>query len=340
MYHVVEYACSMECYRPITIRDPRDPRKWMQVRCGKCYACVEQNSKEWMFRLNQEYKVSNGALFITLTYDDEHLPPGAWCNKSDVQKWLKRLRKKVHPIKIRYFIVSEYGPTTGRPHYHALIFGIPESMLKDKVFFKDVIQDTWGKGFVQVGILQAGGINYTAGYMIGRCDFDNTLKQRFPHCNLDVVKLAFSEHKPFIMMSRNPGIGYNFVTDDIKEYFNNTCENVYHDEQGFVHVLPRYYCDKIFSEESKVIVSKRKLEKSEEIRLKDQQKEVDRASALHIPITFRTIVDYSLDMEDVFNSDPKISVKRVPIIHGSTLKESKIKQHYAKCKNKLKKSKL
>lgn len=330
----------MECYRPISIRDPRNPCKWMQVRCGKCFACVEQKSKEWIFRLNQEYKQSNGALFITLTYDDEHMPKGAWCNKKDIQNWLKRLRKKIYPIGLRYFLVSEYGPTTGRPHYHALLFGMHENMLTDKNFFKEVIQDTWNKGFVQVGILKPGGINYTAGYIIGRCDFVNTLKQRFPHCDINVIKLLFNKYRPFVLMSRNPGIGFNFVTDSVKEYFNNVCENIYHDEQGFVHVLPRYYEEKIFDEEHKAILSERKLLKAEKIRQKEQQQEVDRASSLHIPVTYRTIIDYSLEMDDVFDSEPKFEVKRVPIIHGTTLKESKIKQHYAKCKNKLKKSKL
>ena len=36
---------------------------------------------------------------------------------------MKRLRKKLHPLKIRFFHCGEYGDKTRRPHYHALIFG-------------------------------------------------------------------------------------------------------------------------------------------------------------------------------------------------------------------------
>jgi hypothetical protein len=46
---------------------------------------------------------------------------------------MKRLRKKIQPLKIRFFHCGEYGDKTRRPHYHALIFGYG---FPDKKIFK------------------------------------------------------------------------------------------------------------------------------------------------------------------------------------------------------------
>lgn len=70
-------------------------------------------------------------------------------SKYDIQCFIKRVRRKIekcytlnnHDKKIRYFICSEYGPTTLRPHYHGIIFFDNEELL-DKV--KDIIVESWG----------------------------------------------------------------------------------------------------------------------------------------------------------------------------------------------------
>jgi hypothetical protein len=43
------------------------------------------------------------------------------------------MKKKISPLKIRFFHCGEYGDKTRRPHYHALIFGYG---FPDKVLFK------------------------------------------------------------------------------------------------------------------------------------------------------------------------------------------------------------
>ena len=58
-----------------------------------------------------------------------------YCCKADVQKFFKRLRRRVEYDRLdlfpyykkedrtfRYFVTSEYGPGTFRPHYHGLLF--------------------------------------------------------------------------------------------------------------------------------------------------------------------------------------------------------------------------
>lgn len=133
--------------------------------CGKCPACLIQKRKDMSVRLTHERSMSEDCCFITLTYDDEHLPKtdcASWSDGSrpilwrgddfgiatllpaDVQKFMKRLRRHLEYVpkkktevrdhvesgKIRYFAVGEYGGKTKRPHYHILIFGWKPSDLK------------------------------------------------------------------------------------------------------------------------------------------------------------------------------------------------------------------
>lgn len=61
-------------------------------------------------------------VFVTLTYDDEHLPEDQGLHVEDFQKFAKRLRKSRPGERIRYFHCGEYGEVGQRPHYHALLF--------------------------------------------------------------------------------------------------------------------------------------------------------------------------------------------------------------------------
>lgn len=99
--------------------------------CGRCPACLRNRQNEWVFRLNEEIKVSPFSYFFTLTYRDEDLPielcdlklrcEVPTLSKRDIQLFFKRLRKNTN-IRFKYHLVGEYGPQTLRPHYHGLIF--------------------------------------------------------------------------------------------------------------------------------------------------------------------------------------------------------------------------
>lgn len=125
--------------------------------------------------------------FITLTYDQEHLPNGNSLNPEDPQLFLKRLRKKLSPRKLRYYLVGEYGDQTQRPHYHAAIFGV--SILEETL-----VQEAWGNGHVLVGDLTKESAQYIAGYVTKKMTNKNDprLNGRYPE---------------FARMSLRPGIG-------------------------------------------------------------------------------------------------------------------------------------
>src|SRR5215510_1697934 len=87
--------------------------------CGRCESCLSSRRRTWAGRLILESYAHQSSIFVTLTYsDDRHS-----LSVKDCQLWLKRVRKRVG--KIRVFYCGEYGDATQRPHYHAILFGVP-----------------------------------------------------------------------------------------------------------------------------------------------------------------------------------------------------------------------
>ena len=104
-----------------------------------------------------EALVHTKASFLTLTYDDENLPPGGQLVKRDLQLFIKRLRKAYGAL--RYFAVGEYGDLSLRPHYHAALYGL------DREEFP-LIERCWGKGRVSVDDLTVQSAAYICGYVV------------------------------------------------------------------------------------------------------------------------------------------------------------------------------
>lgn len=84
-------------------------RTKLQVPCGHCWQCLQAKTDSWVFRCQCEFNYcKEKALFLTLTYDNKHLPTHPYksssdslCNlvsvwdKSACQKYLKSLNEKV-----------------------------------------------------------------------------------------------------------------------------------------------------------------------------------------------------------------------------------------------------
>jgi len=95
--------------------------------------------------------------FITLTYNEKHLPNDYSLNHTHVQKFFKKLRKELDKInhpKIKYFMCGEYGDETWRPHYHIMLFGYDfpdkqqvQSLQVDQPYYiSPFLQKLWDKG--------------------------------------------------------------------------------------------------------------------------------------------------------------------------------------------------
>ena len=109
---------------------------FIEIPCGKCIGCRLDYSRDWANRMMLEASYHEQNYFITLTYDDLHVPksyypcpetgealPSLTLSKRDVQLFLKRLRKLTGQ-QFRYYLCGEYGSTTHRPHYHLIVFGL------------------------------------------------------------------------------------------------------------------------------------------------------------------------------------------------------------------------
>lgn len=100
---------------------------------------------------------------------------------SDVQKFLKRLRKylkKYYNETIRYYIVSEYGPRTFRPHYHAVIFFNSSHVFGD---FGKILSQTWKNGHFDYSQSRGGTSNYVASYINSYVDIPKVFTLRGTH---------------------------------------------------------------------------------------------------------------------------------------------------------------
>lgn len=142
----------MVCKKPYAIRG-------MEVACRKCLPCLLNLRRISVHRIMLEMCKHNGSCFVTCTYDDEHLPVGGSLVKKDFQDFIKRLRRSLEPVRIRYFGVGEYGEESDRPHYHAIIFGL------GPVEGEQAVNKAWGKGFVCVGDVTRESAQYVAGYV-------------------------------------------------------------------------------------------------------------------------------------------------------------------------------
>lgn len=103
--------------------------------------------------------------FVTLTYDDEHLP--GELKPRDLQLFLKRIRRRVEPQKLRFFGVGEYGDTSGRPHYHVILFGLGGVVVgMHPRGCECVVCDSWRAGMVHVGEVTKESAAYTVSYVL------------------------------------------------------------------------------------------------------------------------------------------------------------------------------
>lgn len=146
--------------------------------------------------------------FVTLTYDDEHLPlvrdeeTDLWhptLHKRHAQLWLKRVRWST-PGAVRYFGAGEYGEKTGRPHYHLIMFGM------DPCTHEETFKKHWEHGFVSVYEANPKVFAYVAKYLLkGSRDGEPERDSNLPAREQRVTE------SPSRIMSLRPPIGAEFA---------------------------------------------------------------------------------------------------------------------------------
>ena len=205
----------MQCFSPYMVKNKHTSlhgtNKVTPVPCGQCVPCKKRRSRHWVFRLDQEAQISTSVSFLTLTYADEYLPKSengfATLVKKDFQLFMKRLRiacpTSNKQQRIKYYACGEYGSEykTARPHYHAVLFNIPHTLIRDPL----KIDKIWDQGIITLEYPRnaAKTTNYVTGY-ITKSTF-----QRRDHYNINTGLITADDRQAeFSLMSKNMGLSY------------------------------------------------------------------------------------------------------------------------------------
>lgn len=187
-----------------------------KLPCGRCIGCKMERARQWGVRCMHEKRMSSSSCFITLTYNDDCLPPGGTLVKRDIQLFLKRLHNRLlrsRGVGIRYFLGAEYGEHNARPHYHALIFNYDfpdkrphaKSANGDVVYTSAELAELWPHGFNTIGEVTAESAVYCAKYALKKVS--GKQREAGHYVVYDADGLVFEREPEFAFMSRNPGIG-------------------------------------------------------------------------------------------------------------------------------------
>lgn len=246
----------MACTSPVTRN--RDKLFRVPVACGQCTACRFDRATSWTVRILHEAQTTRHELglpssFITLTYDDDHLPAGGTLVVKHWQDFAKRVRRAHGPF--RFYACGEYGGRFGRAHYHAIVFGLDWS--HDRVLHKrgkfgdlyrsESLAERWGKGFASVGSVTQQSAAYVAGY-----------------CMKKITGAAAKEYyggrKPeFALMSRGGRGGRGGLGSS---WLSRYKSDIYPSDETVVNGkrlrTPRYYDSKLSEAELEAVKAKRR----------------------------------------------------------------------------------
>lgn len=192
------------------------PGTEMLIPCGQCIGCRLEYSRQWAVRAIHEARLHDKNCFLTLTFDNEHLPSDQSIHVEDVQKFLKRLRKAIAPAKVRYMACGEYGTKLGRPHYHLLVFGydFPDKVIRTKrldhiYYTSPLLSRLWPFGYHIIGDVSFESAAYVARYILK--------KQK--GLDEEAYKKHYGErNREFMTVSRRPGIAHDWIAqykDDV-----------------------------------------------------------------------------------------------------------------------------
>ncbi len=262
----------MPCYSPLKgwvdkdtggIKFRRDnATETTEVACGQCLGCRLDKSRMWAMRIVHEscmHETDGGNCFITLTYDDGSVPADWSLHRKHFVDFMKRLRKRIAPHRIRYFMCGEYGNrcqhgidlervgcplcNVGRPHYHACLFNcsFPDlvsygSRDGELRYTSPFLESVWTHGFVDVGVLNFDSAAYVARYALKKVT-GAMADDHYLQYDLDGV-VTFLEPE-YCTMSRRPGLGRAWFDEFGSDVFPS--DEVPVPGTGVLRGVPRYY---------------------------------------------------------------------------------------------------
>lgn len=163
-----------------------DKKLGVLFSCGQCMPCRISRRRAWTCRAVLEMSQNATNTFLTITYNDDNQPLNGSLEPKHLTNFWKLLRKH---IKFKYFACGEYGETTFRPHYHAILFG------SDSFVVQNLSNKYWKYGFSYAVPATIETAQYVAGYVSKKLCNDNRDYQDLGLC------------KEFIRVSKGIGSG-------------------------------------------------------------------------------------------------------------------------------------
>lgn len=220
----------------------------LSLPCGQCIGCRLEKSRQWAMRCMHEASLYERNCFLTLTYDDEHLPLRSMLDYPAFQRFMKRLRKFAAPVQPRFYMCGEYGPVNWRPHYHACIFNLDfedkqywsRTGSGEKIYRSAKLEELWPFGFCSIGDVTFESAAYVARYCVQKITGHNA-KLHYQRRDADGV---YSLPAEFNHMSLKPGIGAPWLAKWRKDVYPHDYVIV----NGKECKPPKYY-DRLFGRE-------------------------------------------------------------------------------------------
>lgn len=228
----------------------------LKIPCGQCIGCKLEKSRQMAIRMQHEASISpKGNCFLTLTYDNEHLPhidgiPSL--DKTHLQNFMKYVRRDCGP-NIRFYGAGEYGltcykcgnsrllctcktflPDLGRPHYHLCLFNhrftdeqlIGLSASGYPVLQSPHLEKLWGKGRTATSDFTFETAAYCARYVTKKVNG----KKEKEHYDGRI--------REFALMSRRPGIGRRWYDQYVDPIYQNDMVVI---RNNLICRPPKYY---------------------------------------------------------------------------------------------------
>lgn len=216
--------------------------------CGRCIGCRFDLAEGWGIRCHHEAKMHpGGTVFVTLTFDQEHLPRDMSVRREHAVAFIKAIREAVKPLGgsiDSHFGSAEYGSLRGRPHFHFLLYGwnFPDRKIYKMqrgfyLYESALLSKAWPFGRALLGTVTFKSARYCAGYAMKKVGPKSKLFAKQYTRQSEVDGEYYRVEPEFAAMSRQPSLGHR--------WFDKFQSDVYpRDEciiEGHRRKPPRFY---------------------------------------------------------------------------------------------------
>lgn len=243
----------------------------LQIPCNNCIGCRIDRTRQWTVRLTAEASRNDRRVFLTLTYDPKKIPENDQLVPRDLELFWKRLRKYAKlpkTQKIKYLACGEYGDTDGRPHYHAILFGVDfhdavrcgTGKQGDPLYKSELLEKIWTHGMCWIGAVTPQSCGYVARYVMKKIT-GNMAEDHYKKINLKTGE-EYQQIPEFMRCSKNLGLNM----------FENFQSDMYPSDnviiKGKPYPVPKYYDKKLEEKNPELLEAMKKARKKRALKNK------------------------------------------------------------------------